>query len=109
MLTKLSADILDRLDIFILEIEELQVPTPLWWEYIWCLSIFTTIMGLSAAKANRIKDMKKYVISLVVTGILPNLYCLLYYFGDVVEYLGLEDRTELSDTEIELWQVRTLI
>jgi len=26
MLAKLSADILDRLDIFILEIEELQVP-----------------------------------------------------------------------------------
>ena len=26
MLTKLSADILDRLDIFVLEIEELEVP-----------------------------------------------------------------------------------
>jgi hypothetical protein len=30
MLAKLSADILDRLDIFILEIEELRVPKPLW-------------------------------------------------------------------------------
>lgn len=31
MLAKLSADILDKLDIFILEIEELRVPKPLWW------------------------------------------------------------------------------
>lgn len=31
MLGKLSADILDKLDIFILEIEELRVPKPLWW------------------------------------------------------------------------------
>lgn len=30
MLAKLSADILDKLDIFILEIEELRVPKPLW-------------------------------------------------------------------------------
>lgn len=30
MLGKLSADILDKLDIFILEIEELRVPKPLW-------------------------------------------------------------------------------
>lgn len=31
MLGKLSADILDKLDIFILEIEELRVPKPLWY------------------------------------------------------------------------------
>lgn len=30
LLGKLSADILDKLDIFILEIEELRVPKPLW-------------------------------------------------------------------------------
>lgn len=105
MLAKLSADILDRLDIFILEIEELRVPTPLWWEYIWCLSIFTTFVGLSAAKANRIKDMQKYVIGLVATGVLPNLYCLIYYFGDAMEYSGLENHQELANTNITLWQV----
>lgn len=105
MLAKLSADILDRLDIFILEIEELRVPTPLWWEYIWCISILTSFMGLSAAKGNRIKDMKKYVIGLVVTAVLPNLYCLIYYFNDVVEYLKLEDYDDLHNTNIELWQV----
>lgn len=107
MLAKLSSDILDRLDIFILEIEELQVPQPLWWEYIWCTSILWTFVGLSAAKGNRIKDMKKYIIGSVVTGILPLLYCLIYYFSDVIKYIGLDSETELEDADIVVWQVNS--
>lgn len=105
MLAKLSADILDRLDIFILEIEELQVPTPLWWEYIWCISILMSFIGLSAAKGNRIKDMKKYIIGLVVTALLPLLYCAIYYFSDIVDYMSLDDETDIETTEIFLWRV----
>lgn len=105
MLAKLSADILDRLDIFILEIEELQVPTPLWWEYMWCTSILTSFIGLSAAKGNRIQDMKKYAIGLIVTALLPLLYCFLYYFSDVIDYMFLNDKTNIRDTKIFLWQV----
>lgn len=105
MLGKLSADILDRLDIFILEIEELQVPQPLWWEYFWCTSILMSFVGLSAAKGNRIKDMKKYIIGLIVTALLPLLYCLIYYFSDVIDYLTLDSETDIEETEIFLWQV----
>lgn len=105
MLAKLSADILDRLDIFILEIEELRVPTPLWWEYLWCLSILMSFVGLSAAKGNRIMDMKKYVIGLLVTGLLPVFYCLVYYFSDVLAYFTLDAETDIEDTKIQLWQV----
>lgn len=106
MLAKLSADILDRLDIFILEIEELQVPTPLWWEYIWCISILMSFIGLSAAKGNRIKDMKKYIIGLIVTAILPLFYCIIYYFSDVVDYVSLDEETDIEDSEIFVWRVR---
>lgn len=109
MLAKLSADILDRLDIFILEIEELQVPTPLWWEYIWCTSILMSFIGLSAAKGNRIRDMKKYVIGLVVTALLPLLYCIIFYFSDVIDYMFLNDETDIEDTEIFVWRVSILI
>lgn len=105
MLAKLSADILDRLDIFILEIEELQVPQPLWWEYIWCASILLSFVGLSAAKGNRIKDMKKYIIGLTVTAILPLFYCIIYYFSDVLEYMRLTSDTDIEETEIFIWQV----
>lgn len=105
MLAKLSADILDRLDIFILEIEELHVPAPLWWEYIWCTSILMSFFGLSAAKGNRIQDMKKYVIGLGVTALLPLLYCFLYYFSDVIDYMFLSADTNIQDTKIFVWQV----
>lgn len=105
MLVKLSADILDRLDIFILEVEELRIPTPLWWEYLWCLSILMSFVGLSAAKGNRILDMKKYVIGLLVTGLLPVFYCLVYYFSDVLAYFTLDAETDIEDTNIQLWQV----
>lgn len=105
MLAKLSADILDRLDIFILEIEELQVPTPLWWEYIWCISIFMSFIALPAIKGNRIKDMQKYIIGLTVTALLPLLYCIIYYFSDIVDYLSLDDETDIEDSGILVWRV----
>lgn len=106
MLAKLSADILDRLDIFILEIEELRVPAPLWWEYIWCVSVVLSFVGLSAAKSNRLKQMQKYMAGVVAFGIGPMLYGLVYYFRDTVDYLTLEPGTEVADTEIHMWQVR---
>lgn len=106
MIAKLTSDILDRLDIFILEIEELQVPQPLWWEYIWCVSILMSFIGLSAAKGNRTKDMQKYIVGLIVTALLPMLYCIIYYFPDVVDYLSLDDETDIEETEIFLWRVK---
>lgn len=108
MLIKLASDILDRLDIFILEIEELQVPQPLWWEYFWCISILMTFMGLSAARGNRARDMKKFIIGIIVTAIVPLLYCVVYYFSDVVEYLSLDEETDVKDTEILVWRVSWL-
>ncbi|XP_005191525.1 protein jagunal [Musca domestica] len=104
MLAKLTSDILDRLDIFVLEIEELEVPAPLWWEYIWLASLLTSFVGLSAARGNKIRDMQKYMITLGLFGVLPLLYCFVYYFGDVLEYLSLEDKSDLEETDIVLWR-----
>lgn len=88
MLTKLSADILDRLDIFVLEIEELEVPKPLLWEYLWCISILVTFFALSAIKKNRIVSMTRFVYLTAVFGFLPILYGTIYYFSDVWTYLN---------------------
>ncbi|XP_075145527.1 jagunal [Haematobia irritans] len=104
MLAKLTSDILDRLDIFVLEIEELEVPAPLWWEYMWLSSLLTSFVGLSAARGNKIRDMQKYMIILGVFGVLPLVYCFIYYFGDVIEYLTLDDKSELDDTDILIWR-----
>lgn len=99
MLAKLSADILDRLDIFILEIEELQVPQPLWWEYTWCLSFIVSTLALSAIKRNKIKTLQQYMIGVVALGYGPILYAVVYYFKDVWIYLTV-GKTE----EIHIWQ-----
>ncbi|XP_069695953.1 protein jagunal [Periplaneta americana] len=99
MLAKLSADILDRLDIFILEIEELQVPEPLWWEYIWCISLLLSFLGLSAVRKNRIKTMQRYMLGIIIFGFGPLLYAAVYYFGDAWEYLN-EGETD----DIMIWQ-----
>lgn len=108
MLLKLSADILDRLDIFILEIEELRVPKPLLWEYVWCISVILTFMGLSSARKNKVRDMQKYMIGVLVFGYLPIIYCFAYYFGDVMEYMHLEEDQDIEDTEIFMWLVSNL-
>ncbi|CAG9567752.1 unnamed protein product [Danaus chrysippus] len=103
MLAKLSADILDKLDIFILEIEELQIPQPLWWEYIWCLSLLLSFVGLSAIKRNNVKQLRRYMYGITALGLGPLLYCVVYYCGDVYEYLTV-DEDEVEDMDIQLWQ-----
>lgn len=105
MLIKLAPDLLDRLDIFVLEIEELYVPKPLWWEYAWCASVLVTFLGLSAARSNQYLSMQKFMIGIGVFGLAPVLYCLVYYLGDAIDYFKLEEGTDLEDTEIQVWQV----
>lgn len=104
MIAKLSADLLDKLDIFILEIEELRVPKPLWFEYIWCVSVILSFIGLSAIRSNNVLNMQKYMISVVVFGFLPVIYCIVHYMNDVLSYIQLDDDTDIEDTDIRIWQ-----
>lgn len=99
MLAKLSADILDHLDIFILEIEELQVPQPLWWEYIWCSSLMLSFLALSAIKRNRVKTLQQYMTGIIVLGYGSLLYAVIYYSKDVWMYL-----TVGKSEEVHIWQ-----
>lgn len=50
--------------------------------------------------------MHKYMASVVVFGLLPVVYCLIHYMNDVVNYMQMDDDTELEDAEnILVWQV----
>ncbi|XP_063239679.1 protein jagunal isoform X2 [Bacillus rossius redtenbacheri] len=100
MLAKLSADILDRLDIFILEIEELQIPEPLWWEYAWCASLLLSFLGLAAARRNQVGTMQRYMAGIVVFGFCPVLYAAARYFPDLWAYVSDDDDAE----EVFIWQ-----
>lgn len=51
-------------------------------------------------------DMQKYMGGLVLLGVLPLLYCLIYYFRDSIDYITLEDGVDVEDTDIFMWQVR---
>ncbi|KAH0557948.1 protein jagunal isoform X1 [Cotesia glomerata] len=99
MLTKLLPDILDRLDIFILEVEELQVPKPLWWEYIWLSNVLVPFIGLSAIKKNQIKSMTRFMYGIGLLGFGPIIYATIYYLPDVWAYLTV-GKTE----DILLWK-----
>lgn len=104
MLAKLSADILDRLDIFILEIEELLIPKPLLWEYIWCFSLLVSFLGLSSIRRNNIATMKKYMYGIIAFGYLPILYATIYYFNDFWTYISLDPEEDIDDKDIQMWQ-----
>ena len=101
MFAKLLPDILDRLDIFILEIEELQVPKPQLWKHLWCLSIIVTFFGLSAIKKNKINVINQLICiyGIIIFGFGTTLFGAMYYFYEVWTYL----RSGVND-DIILWQ-----
>lgn len=76
------------------------------WEYTWCVSVLLSFIGLSAGRSNNVINMQKYMIGVVVFGLLPILYCILHYMNDVVAYMKLDEDIDLEDAEeIMVWQV----
>lgn len=76
---------------------------PLWWEYVWCISLLFSFLGLSALRKNRIKRIQQYIVGLNVFGFIPLFYAIIYYLGDVWTYLTSDDEDELE--EVQIWQV----
>merc|ERR1712142_996651 len=58
---------------FVLEVEELFVPKPLIWEWLWLLSVPVTFFGLSACKHSSLKSIKQFLIGTLVCSLLPVL------------------------------------
>jgi hypothetical protein len=86
MLLKLTPVFLDKLDIFVLEIEELRIPKPMFWEYWWCFSIVVTFVGLSAIRKNNSQTMQFYLGGITANAIVPVLFAMYYYSADVYKY-----------------------
>lgn len=65
-----------------------------------------SFIGLSAARSNKILNMQKYMIGVIVFGLIPVFYCIIHYMNDVISYMQLEDGVELEDVDnILVWQV----
>ncbi|KAK7076711.1 Jagn1p, partial [Halocaridina rubra] len=99
MVVKMVPDILDRLDIFILEIEELEVPQPLKWEYIWLGGSLASFLGLTAIRRNRILLLQVYFLLINLFSTVPVLLASMIYFSDFLEYCS-EDEPQ----DLQLWQ-----
>lgn len=99
LLCKLTPEILDKLDIFVLEVEELFVPKPLIWEWLWLLSIPVTLFGLSACKHSSIKSVKNFLVGSLVCSLLPILLGMGMFLMDIYEFLS-----EGVSDDIVVWQ-----
>jgi hypothetical protein len=99
MCAKLSEDVLDRMDVFILELEELYIPKALPWEWLWTSSIIFAFMALNALSRNRLSSLHTYAAGTIVLAICPLLGAAIYFFNDVSEYAELK-----SEASVEFWQ-----
>ncbi|CAG9135757.1 hypothetical protein JYU34_004850 [Plutella xylostella] len=98
LLMKVGVDLLDRLDIFILEIEELQIPKPRWWEWWWLSSVLAAPLGLSAVKRNSILRMRRYCLALLMLGVVPALGALAAAAPELYEY------ATADEPDVQMWQ-----
>merc|ERR1712117_769223 len=48
-------------DVFILELEELYIPKPVLWEWIWLTSVLFTYFGLTACKKSNASSMTVFI------------------------------------------------
>lgn len=99
MIAKLVPDLLDRLDIFILEIEELEVPQPLKWEYLWLAGTLSCFVGLTAVRKNRVLLLQVYFGFVNLFSTVPVLFALMLFLSDFWEFC-----TESEPENIQLWQ-----
>merc|ERR1719278_1947360 len=99
MALKLLPEILDKLDIFVLEIEELLIPKPQLWEWIWASSIIPAAIAWLACKKSKAFNMKISQALNVGTGLIPAMLGMSYHFWDFYEVL-----TGSSDEDISKWR-----
>ncbi|XP_063614501.1 protein jagunal-like isoform X2 [Penaeus indicus] len=100
MVVKMVPDFLDRLDIFVLEIEELEVPQPLKWEYVWLVGSLASFLGLIAIRKNRVLLLQIYFGLINLFSTVPILLAAMIYFSEFVKYCSEEEPAGL-----QLWQV----
>lgn len=100
MLIKLLDNILDKMDIFILALQELYIPKPRLWEFIWTFSFLFAILAKRSMQKNSLNLMKIYVGMLISFSIIPALYSVIINFNDVYNLFYTRDFKQVS----ERWQ-----
>lgn len=94
---KLLDDILDRLDIFVLELQELYIPKPRLWEYVWAGSLVFALIARLAIARNSRNLLKVYVAMLISFSLIPVLFAFVIYFEDVKQFYLTRDSSLTSE------------
>jgi len=95
MLFKLVPEILDKLDIFVMEVEELFLPKPMMWEWLWLGSLAATVFSWMASRKSNILQMRIFQILIVALGILPILVGMAVHFSDVYAFINNDKKTKV--------------
>ncbi|KAH9511654.1 jagunal isoform X2 [Dermatophagoides farinae] len=96
IILKLSEDILDRMDIFILELQELEIPKPDIWEWTYGLSFLFTIFGARAIRTNSFRMIKYYLMGIGLFAFIPIVWAQQIYFMDFYNFIYERDITKLQ-------------
>ena len=94
---KLVDDILDRLEIFVLELQELYIPKPRVWEYVWTVSLIFSLIARLAMNKNSRTLMKVYIAMLISFSFVPVVYAFVVYFHDVKNFYIHRELKDVSE------------
>ncbi len=102
---KLLPEVLDRLDVFVLELEELFVPRAHLWEFLWLLSAPFCLLALSACRRSAVAPITKFAAGTVLLGLLPILIGMGINFADVAAYASSAKKGAAAAEGMATWKV----
>ncbi|UYV60130.1 JAGN1 [Cordylochernes scorpioides] len=99
MLAKLTPSLLDRFNIFILQVEELYIPPPRLWEWVWAATILLSPLALTAIRRNRSGPLRLYALSTALLGLGSLATAVAVFFDDLWSIV-----VDKDGTDVEKWR-----
>ena len=96
ILLKLSEDVLDRADIFILELQELRIPKPDFWEWLYGISFLANIFAARAMRTNSVPLIRLYQFLTWTFSLGPICVAQIQYFPDFYHFVQYRDLEKLT-------------
>ena len=73
----------------------------MYWEWIWLSSVLLSFFGVTACKKSNVGKMTLFFYGTLLASLVPILFGMAYYAGDVYKYA-----TKKKATGLEVWKVR---
>lgn len=84
------------MDIFILELQELEIPKPNIWEWLYGISYLFTIFGIRAIRKNSFTMIKLYLTGILLFAFIPIIWAQYIYFWDFYQFINERNITNLK-------------